>query len=107
MGLAGSSALVTATLRCLMDFFSVSSSDIPKELMPQLILDVEVAELNIQAGLQDRVVQVYEGLVSMDFAEELMASRGHGSYREGGGSILMLAIVCIPVLLFLFIYIIN
>ena len=25
---------------------------------------------------------MYEGLVSMDFAEELMASRGHGSYRN-------------------------
>ena len=64
-----------------MDFYALTSSDIPKELMPQLILDVEVSELNIQAGLQDRVVQVYEGLVSMDFAEELMASRGYGSYR--------------------------
>ena len=25
---------------------------------------------------------MYEGLVSMDFAEGLMASRGHGSYRN-------------------------
>ena len=57
VGLAGSSALVTATLRCLMDFYCLSPSDIPKEVMPQLILEVEVAELNIQAGLQDRVVQ--------------------------------------------------
>ena len=73
---------MTATLRCLMDFYCLSPSDVPKEVMPQLILEVEVSELNIQAGLQDRVVQVYEGLVSMDFAEELMASRGHGDYRN-------------------------
>ncbi len=81
VGLAGSSALVTATLRCLMDFFRVTSSDLPKERMPQFILDVEVAELNIQAGLQDRVVQVYEGLVSMDFSKKLMGGRGYGNYR--------------------------
>jgi glucuronokinase len=36
-----------------------------RELQPQFILEVEVGELNINAGLQDRVVQVYEGLVYM------------------------------------------
>ena len=34
------------------------------------------------SGLQDRVVQVYEGLVSMDFSESLMKSQGHGTYRR-------------------------
>ena len=34
---------------------------------PQIILDVEREELGISAGLQDRVVQTYEGLVFMDF----------------------------------------
>ena len=58
MGLAGSSAIVTATLKCLMDFFHVTDADLAKEIQPQFILDVEVSELRINAGLQDRVVQV-------------------------------------------------
>jgi glucuronokinase len=33
---------------------------------------VETEELGITAGLQDRVIQVYEGLVFMDFAPERM-----------------------------------
>ena len=35
---------------------------------PQVILDVERVELGIAAGLQDRVIQVYGGLVHMDFS---------------------------------------
>lgn len=34
---------------------------------PQVILDIEAVELGISAGLQDRVIQTYEGLVFMDF----------------------------------------
>jgi hypothetical protein len=56
--LAGSSAIVTATLKCLMAFFGLTEADLPKELQPQFILDVEKSELNISAGLQDRVIQV-------------------------------------------------
>ena len=80
--MAGSSAIVTATLNCLMDFFKVTDSDMPKELRPQFILDVEVSELCINAGLQDRVVQVYEGLVYMDFSQDLMENQGHGNYEQ-------------------------
>lgn len=80
VGLAGSSAIVTATLKCLMEFFHVTDKDLPKQIQPQFILDVEVAELCINAGLQDRVVQVYEGLVYMDFSEELLNSQGYGDY---------------------------
>ena len=58
VGLAGSSAIVTATLKCLMAFFNLTSQDMPKTLQPQFILDVEKEELRINAGLQDRVVQV-------------------------------------------------
>ena len=58
VGLAGSSAIVTATLKCLMEFFNLGVKDIPKELQPKFILDVEKEELKINAGLQDRVVQV-------------------------------------------------
>ena len=79
VGLAGSSALVTATLRCLMEFYDVK---IPKELQPNLILSVENEELGIAAGLQDRVIQVYENCVFMDFDEQLMERDGHGRYEE-------------------------
>src|SRR4051794_16627391 len=67
VGLAGSSAIIVATLRCLMEFYGV---DIPLEVQPSLALSVETDELHITAGLQDRVIQVYEGLVSMDFSRD-------------------------------------
>jgi glucuronokinase len=64
VGLAGSSALIVATLRCLMEFYGI---EIPREAQPTLVLSVEKDELGIAGGLQDRVIQVYEGLVYMDF----------------------------------------
>ena len=67
VGLAGSSAIVTATLRCLMEFYDVR---LALEAQPTFVLAVEQEELGITAGLQDRVAQVYEGLVYMDFAQE-------------------------------------
>lgn len=73
VGLAGSSAIIVATLRCLMDFYH---ADIPREVQPSLALSVETEELRLAAGLQDRVIQVYEGLVFMDFAKEKMRSIG-------------------------------
>ncbi|MEK7793621.1 MAG: GHMP kinase, partial [Candidatus Hydrogenedentota bacterium] len=85
VGLAGSSALVTATLRCLMEFYEV---DIPKPLQPNIILAVENAELGISAGLQDRVIQVYEDCVFMDFDRELIEKQGHGRYEEIDPSLL-------------------
>ncbi|MFO1501528.1 MAG: GHMP kinase [Verrucomicrobiota bacterium] len=66
VGMAGSSAIITATLRCLMEFYGI---EIPRQVQPSFILSVEREELGITAGLQDRVVQVYEGLVYMDFAK--------------------------------------
>lgn len=79
VGLAGSSAIVTATIRALMTFYGV---EIPKPQIPTLILSVETDELKITAGLQDRVAQVYEGLVYMDFDKKLMESQGYGSYEN-------------------------
>jgi glucuronokinase len=79
VGLAGSSALVTATLRCLLEFYEV---DLPKPEQPNLILSVENEELGISAGLQDRVIQVYEGCVYMDFDKAIMEREGHGIYEE-------------------------
>jgi glucuronokinase len=66
VGLAGSSAIIVATLRCLMEFYEM---EMPLDLQPSLALSVEREELKIGAGLQDRVVQVYEGLVYMDFGK--------------------------------------
>ncbi|MDW7681555.1 MAG: GHMP kinase, partial [bacterium] len=63
VGLAGSSAIITATMRALMCFYGV---EIPQEILPNIILSAETEELNINAGLQDRVIQVYEGCVYMD-----------------------------------------
>lgn len=67
VGLAGSSAIIVATLRALQSFYNVQ---IPLHVQPSLVLHVEKDELGIQGGLQDRVIQVYEGLVYMDFSPE-------------------------------------
>ena len=64
VGLAGSSAIIVATLQGLIEFYGVA---IPREVLPSLALSVETEELGIAAGLQDRVIQVYEGVVYMDF----------------------------------------
>ncbi len=64
VGMAGSSAIIVATLRCLMEFYGV---EIPLEAQPTFVLTVEQEELHITAGLQDRVIQVYEGMMYMDF----------------------------------------
>jgi glucuronokinase len=64
VGMAGSSAIIVATLRALMEFYEV---EIPRRVQPSLALSVETEELGIAAGLQDRVIQVYEGVVYMDF----------------------------------------
>lgn len=85
VGLAGSSAIITACLRALSEFFGV---EIPKVLQPGLILSVETQELGIPAGLQDRVIQVYEGLVYMDFNKELLEKQGYGSYEPLDPSLL-------------------
>lgn len=78
VGLAGSSGIVTATMRALLAFYGV---EIPKPILPQVILDVELKELGIGAGLQDRVIQVYEGVVFMDFDRTNMEAAGHGAYE--------------------------
>eukprot|EP00117_Sycon_ciliatum_P030521 scpid52093/ scgid24033/ Glucuronokinase 1 len=80
VGLAGSSAIVVATLRCLMEFFNLSDADMPQEIQPNFVLSVELEELFITAGLQDRVIQIYEGLVYMDFSRDIMAKLHHGTY---------------------------
>ncbi|MDZ7262097.1 MAG: GHMP kinase [candidate division KSB1 bacterium] len=85
VGMAGSSAIITATLRALMAYYQVN---IPKPIQPNLILSVETEELGITAGLQDRVIQVYEGLVYMDFNKEILDRQGYGYYEPLDPSLL-------------------
>ena len=79
VGMAGSSAIVTATIRALMTFYGV---EVLRPQIPNLILSVETDELRISAGLQDRVVQTYEGLVYMDFDKKLLETQGYGDYEN-------------------------
>ena len=61
VGLSGSSAIIVAAFKALLRFYSLSlEGDLGIETarFPQVILDVEMAELGITAGLQDRVIQV-------------------------------------------------
>ncbi len=85
VGLAGSSAIVTATMRALMKYYEV---EIPIHILPSIILSAEVDELGINAGLQDRVAQVYEGCVYMDFNKDIMEEKKHGNYTRIDPSLL-------------------
>jgi glucuronokinase len=78
LGLAGSSAIITACFRALMEFYQV---EIPLHFMANLVLSVETEELGIGAGLQDRVAQAYEVPIFMDFDKEIMESRNYGIYE--------------------------
>ena len=82
VGMAGSSALVVATMRCLAEFVSL---EIPDEVLPSIALRTETEQLGITAGLQDRVVQTFGGLVSMDFGSMEVDGRfgvSHGAYER-------------------------
>ncbi len=78
VGMAGSSAIVTATMKALMKFYNV---EIPNHILPTLVLSAEVDELGINAGLQDRVIQAYEGCVYMNFDKEHMDKHNFGIYK--------------------------
>ena len=78
VGMSGSSAIVIATLRALMKFYG---HEVPKGRLPTVALEVETKLLDIAAGLQDRVIQTYEGLVFMDFDRQLVESTGGGRYE--------------------------
>eukprot|EP00667_Euglena_gracilis_P006180 EG_transcript_6230 len=82
VGLAGSSAIITAVTRCLLAFYGLTAAHLPRELMPNFVLSVENEELGIAGGLQDRVAQVYEGLLYMDFDRQLLDSRKYGNYER-------------------------
>ncbi len=79
LGLGGSSAIITAVLRGVAEYFRV---EIPLPVMANLALETETRELNVPAGLQDRVIQAYEGLVYMDFSKDIMDRQGYGNYER-------------------------
>lgn len=103
VGLSGSSALIVAAFRALLKYFSLTIDDLhirkqstvhthtshcsfrltyifAHAVLPQVILSIERDELGIAAGLQDRVIQVYGGVVKMDFSPAFMDANGHGEY---------------------------
>jgi glucuronokinase len=77
VGLSGSSAIIVATYRALMQFYGV---EIPLPELPNIVLATETQELGIAAGLQDRVIQCYEGCVYMNFDKAVMDRQGYGEY---------------------------
>lgn len=81
VGLSGSSAIVIATLKSLLKWYNVVDC-FTQEEFPTIALEVEAQELGITAGLQDRVIQTYGGVMYMDFARELVEARGYGQYER-------------------------
>ncbi len=77
LGLAGSSAIITAAIRAMCLFYDVK---IEPQHLANLVLAVERDELGIPAGLQDRVAQAYNTPVYMDFDREYMEKHGFGRY---------------------------
>lgn len=78
LGLAGSSAIITAAMRALSMFYGVT---IPPAELANLVLSVEREELGIPAGLQDRVAQAYNVPVYMNFDRDYMMRHGFGCYE--------------------------
>lgn len=78
LGLAGSSAIITAALRAICQFYEVS---FPLPEFANMVLAVERDELSIPAGLQDRVAQTYNHPVYMDFERNHMEKYNYGIYE--------------------------
>ena len=55
---------------------------IPEEYAPTLCLEAERDELGINCGYQDRVIQMYNGLVFMDFGKAYLEEHGYGRYER-------------------------
>ena len=78
LGLAGSSAIITAAMRAICKFYEV---EFPLPEFANMVLAVERDELSIPAGLQDRVAQAYNHPVYMDFDREHMEKFHYGIYE--------------------------
>ena len=81
VGLSGSSAIVIAMLRSLLRWYGVEQA-FTREEFPTMALETESHELGITAGMQDRVIQTYGGVMFMDFDPTLMSTRGYGRYER-------------------------
>ena len=79
VGLAGSSAAITAVIRSLLTHHGLGTA-LPPHAVADMVLKVETDRLNIHGGLQDRLPQAYNRMLHMDFREELMVGRGWGAY---------------------------
>ena len=79
VGLSGWSAICSAMLKALMRFYAV---EIPLEVQPTICLEAERDELGINCGFQDRVIQIYNGLVFMDFEKSFVESHNYGRYER-------------------------
>ena len=79
VGLSGSSAICSAMLKALMKFYGVQ---IPEVYAPTLCLEAERDELGINCGYQDRVIQMYNGLVFMDFNRDYLEEHEYGRYER-------------------------
>lgn len=77
LGLAGSSAIITAAMRAMFKFYGLT---ITPAHLANLVLSTERDELGIPAGLQDRVAQAYNTPVFMDFDRQYMQENGVGIY---------------------------
>lgn len=93
-GLAGSSAIIISTLKALIDFYQIKK--IPPEILANVALEAEVKELQIAAGLQDRVVQSYNQPVFMDFSPQAFAKNAgkYGDYKTFPPSLLPPMALC-------------
>ena len=88
VGLSGSSAICSAMLKALCKFYEVPildhsdiSRSIPLAYAPTICLEAEKYELGINCGFQDRVIQMYNGLVFMDFEQSYVEAHNHGRYE--------------------------
>eukprot|EP00884_Botryococcus_braunii_P005179 jgi/Botrbrau1/14662/Bobra.0108s0023.1 len=79
-GLSGSSAIACATLNCLLAFYGIVDR-VSLDERASLLLGAEEL-LGITAGLQDRVIQVYGGLMYMDFDEQFTKQHPGSSRYE-------------------------
>ena len=78
VGLGGSSAICTATIKALQEFYEI---EIPKNIAATLCWKAE-CDLGIKCGLQDRVIQMYNGVVYMDFNKKYFDEHRFGKYEQ-------------------------
>ena len=76
-GLAGSSAIIIATLKGILKFYDLQMES---HWLADIALKIETEILGIEGGLQDRVAQVYERPMFMDFDQDLLEEQGYGNY---------------------------